>query len=152
MSPVDVGATEFAISRLILRLDSATNEAVARSAENVRAKAAALAPKGTPGNSTDPPGRLGQSILVTGPAGGGGEYRAFVGPTTVYGRQRELGGPIFPKVAAALVFTKFGTVYRVAMVKQRPEPYLRPATLEAMLVMHNIFTEAVRVALLAPGA
>ena len=149
MSPVYVATTQTAIDRLILLLDSATSEGVAKSAEAVREKAAALAPKGVEGNSTDPPGHLAQSILVSGPVGGGGEYAAQVGPTVVYGRQRELGGPIFPDVAPLLVFTKFGTVYRVASVYQKGEPYLRPAVLETMLVMHNIFEDAVRSAIAA---
>ena len=148
---IPIGATEVAIDALILRLDSAVRQAVEDSAVAVQRKAAAIAPRGTPGNTTDPPGRLAQSIIVTGPLGGGGVYAAQVGPTTVYGRQRELGGAIFPQVAAALVFTKFGTTYRVGAVHQKPEPYLRPAALETMLVMHNIFRDNVAMAIISPA-
>lgn len=152
MSPVPVGATQIAIDALILRLDSATREGVDRTANDLKGLAASIAPKGTPGNSTDPPGTLATSILVTGPMGGGGEYNAFVGPTTVYGRQRELGGDIFPQSARALVFVKFGVVYMKGAVHQKAEPYLRPATLETMLVAHNIFEAAVYAAIIRPGA
>ena len=102
------------------------------------------APVGVTGNSTNAPGDLRRSIVVEGPAGGDGIYSGKVGPTVIYGRQRELGGDIYPVHARALVFTKFGTVYTVQRVYQKPEPFLKPAydehleDLEALAYEHGL--------------
>lgn len=109
----------------------------------------AHAPVGVGGNSTNAPGDLRRSIIVTGPVPAPDGWAGEVGPTMIYGRQRELGGPIFPKSASALKFTKFGTVYVIGPsvipsvsighvfmrrpgVYQKPEPYMLPGYLEVM--------------------
>lgn len=121
-----------ALDALVRRVDDAAREIAEAAAQQVQVLAQAKAPQGTAGNSTNAPGDLSRSILVDGPAPVTAHaWLAKVGPTTVYGRQRELGGDIYPKVARALRFVKFGETVVSAHVYQHPEPYLKPAWREA---------------------
>jgi hypothetical protein len=112
---------------LAKRVDNATRQSVADVLERFQGAGRLLAPKGTIGNTTNAPGDLARSILVEGPFGADGAFEGQVGPTVIYGRQRELGGPIFVKRAKQLRFVKFGTVYYRHAVFQKPEPYLKSA-------------------------
>ena len=86
------------------------------------------APVGVFGNSTNTPGDLRRSIEVEGPEQiADHSWLARVGPTVIYGRQRELGGPIFPQAARVLRFEKFGEVVFTQSVFQFPRPYMKPA-------------------------
>lgn len=106
----DVSATIAGLERLKERVNEATRQSVADVLHLFQAAGMGHAPVGVTGNSTNMPGDLRRSILVDGPhAMGDDTWEGKVGPTVVYGRQRELGGPIEPKVAKALAFTKFGT-------------------------------------------
>lgn len=120
----DVAQTIAGIDALIAALDDATRQITADAAHIIQAKSMKEAPVGVAGNSTNMPGDLRRSIMVTGPHGGDGVYEALVGPTVVYGRQRELGGAIYPVVARFLRFTKFGHVYYRRRVYQEPNPYM----------------------------
>lgn len=140
---IEVGGTIAGLERLIRRVDQATEEIIREAAHVFQAQAMLTAPVGTPGNSTNTPGDLRRSIAVDGPKGGAGVYTAEVGPTVTtanpgpggtvfnYGRIREFGGTITPKVAPALAFRSFGAVYITASVTQVGDHYLLRARTEA---------------------
>lgn len=126
--PVDVAAALAGLDALAGRLNGATRQVVADAAHVVQANAMVLAPVGTAGNSTNAPGDLRRSIDVQGPLSDGEDtWLARVGPTTVYGRQRELGGDIYPQAASILRFVKFGSVVFTPKVHQVKHPYMLPA-------------------------
>ena len=121
----DAGATIAALELVAGRVGDAVRAATGDVAHLLQAKGMAEAPVGTPGNTTNMPGDLARSIDVEGPVGDGdGRWLARVGPTTVYGRQRELGGDIYPKVAAMLRFEKFGDVVYSRGVHQVGDHYM----------------------------
>ena len=83
-----------------------------------------------------PPGRLASSIVVDGPIMEyPGRYKAGVGPTVVYGAQREWGGWIFPRTSPYLYFRFQGHGWKARQVYQQEyKPlgrYLGPAGLSA---------------------
>lgn len=125
---VEVGAAIAALDELASRIDKETERAVFEAAAELDAAAKALAPSLT--------GTLRRSIRIEGPRRAGlGAYRAKVGPTVIYGRQRELGGHIVPVRAKMLRWPgpgdprgQFGPIF-ARHVYQRPHPYLKPATL-----------------------
>lgn len=144
--PIDVAKTIAGLDILSARVDEAVHEAVSEALALVQHLGQVNAPVGVPGNSTNPPGDLAASIFVTGPTGSGGIYSGLVGPTTVYGRQRELGGDIYPgrfarsigaidhpegtgaePGAYVLAFTIFGNFILTQHVYQSPEPYMLPS-------------------------
>ena len=145
--PVDAGATIAGLEALRWRMDEAVRRSVAAAAHLIQGDAMRKAPVGTPGNSTNTPGDLGRSIDVQGPLGGDGRYEARVGPTVIYGRQRELGGDIYPVMASALRFRRFGEVVYRARVHQEPEPYLKPAAIEMRQPIYDAVLAEVRRAL-----
>ena len=125
---IDVTATLAGLDRLSGRVDDATRQATADAAHLFQASAMIHAPVGVTGNSTNTPGDLRRSITVDGPYQSGGHtWTAETGPTTIYGRQRELGGDIYPRAGGLLRFQKFGDVIHASHVYQRPEPYMKPA-------------------------
>ena len=131
--PIYVEDTIADLDALNVRISAATKQSVADVLHMFQASAMEKAPVGTPGNTTNAPGDLSRSIEVTGPDGSDGSYNGLVGPTTVYGRQRELGGHIFPVYATRLRFEKFGEVVHTFHVYQVPEPYLLPAEEENLV-------------------
>lgn len=123
----DVDATIAALDALMERVDDATGQIVADGLHLIQAASMGFAPVGVTGNSTNAPGDLRRSIIVEGPARvGDHQWTGRVGPTVIYGRQRELGGAIYPQTARSLVFTKFGTTYYRQRVYQHPQPYMKP--------------------------
>ncbi len=136
--PVDVAATILGLDALGARVEKATEQIVKDTLHLLQLAAAAKAPKGVPGNSTNPSGDLARSIDVEGPRGGSGVYSGQVGPTVIYGRQRELGGPIYPQVASMLAFVKFGELIITSRVYQAPEPYMKPAYEESRAAVRTL--------------
>ncbi len=134
---IDIAETLAALDALNTRTNEAMRQSVADGLHLIQATAMAKAPRGTPGNSTNLPGDLARSIEVTGPRGRGarGLYVGWVGPTTVYGRLRELGSGngIFPVRARMLHFFKFGEEVFTYSVHQKAEPYLKPAVDENLM-------------------
>lgn len=130
--PIEVGATIAGLDALSTALDDAMRQSVSDAAHIIQRIAMQKAPVGVAGNSTNMPGDLRRSIRVAPVVGGAGTYTTNVGPYVVYGRQRELGGPIYPVTATVLAFTKFGESVFTSRVYQKPEPYLLPAELEAV--------------------
>jgi hypothetical protein len=144
---IDVSGTIAGLSALALRLDGAAKLAVKDVAGMYQDAARLNAPVGVEGNTTAPPYTLAESILIDGPSGMDGLYYAQLGPTTVYGRQRELGGDIYPGQIArsigaeqiggrepgkhVLVFTKWGQVYYSLHVYQFGSFYMK-RTVEEM--------------------
>lgn len=125
---VDITATLAGLDDLEERLDDATRQATADAAHLFQASGMAHAPVGAFGNTTNMPGDLRRSIRVDGPHQVGEHtWEAEVGPTTVYGRQRELGGDIYPQTARMLRFERFGEVVFTRHVYQMPHPYMKPA-------------------------
>ena len=124
---VDVARTLAGLDALLARMDLGVKQSIADAAHLIQAAAMEKAPVGTPGNSTNAPGDLARSIEVEGPTGGDGIYAAELGPTVIYGRQRELGGEIYPQIASALHFFRFGEEIYTRHVHQEPEPYMLPA-------------------------
>lgn len=155
--PVDVAGAIAGLDALSARLDEATKDCVAAVAHLYQAKAMANAPVGRLGNSTNPSGDLRRSIHVEGPTGGDGTYAARVGPTVTtvrpgpggsvlnYGRQREFGGVITPRVSPLLRFKIDGNWFSKASVSQHGSFYLTRARAEANpdSVIDAILAEAV---------
>lgn len=141
--PIDVAGTIAGLDALARRVDEATRRIVEKAAGLYQAQSMINAPTGEPGNSTNATGDLKRSIEVEGPTGGNGEYAARVGPTVTtanpgrggeifnYGRQREFGGEIFPRINHYLVFRKFGRWAQKESVFQDGSFYLTRARDEA---------------------
>jgi hypothetical protein len=129
----DVKACVAGLERLSKDMDRTMDRITKRALETIQTAARGFAPIGTPGNTTAPPGFLKASIDVSGPRGADGLYGGEVGPTTVYGRQRELGGHIYPKRAKHLRFTKFGVTVYTDHVYQHPQPYLKPGRTSSLV-------------------
>lgn len=71
-------------------------------------------------------------------------WAAKVGPTTVYGRQKELGGHIYPVRAKALRFiARDGALVFAQHVYQYPQPFLKPATDEVAQRFNGIIIRRV---------
>ena len=155
----DVAGTIAGLDALDKRVQLATEAIVADVSHMFQAFSMRNAPIGVPGNSTNAPGDLARSIEVDGPhAMGAGVYSADVGPTVVtanpgpggrvynYGRQREFGGEITPKVRTYLVFKRFGTVYRRRSVYQAGAHYLGRARVDGAPFIETIVSDHLRVA------
>lgn len=140
---VDVAGTLAGLDALVERVHDATRDIVSDVADLLQKRAIENAPVGVEGNTTNPPGDLKRSIEVDGPHGADGAYTAEVGPTVVtanpgrggriynYGRQREFGGTIRPRISPRLVFTSFGVTFAVPSVTQEGSHYLLRARTEA---------------------
>jgi hypothetical protein len=93
--PIDVRAAQAALDRLIAVLPGSAAEVSSKMAHEAQVAARA--------GLTNPTGPLAESIRTEGPDQiGAMAYRTKVGPTLIYGRQRELGGPIDPVNASML--------------------------------------------------
>lgn len=139
-------ATIAGLDALEQRVADATRQIVADAAHLIQADSMGFAPVGVVGNSTNMPGDLRRSIDVEGPVGGDAVWMARVGPTVVYGRQRELGGPIYPQRAKRLRFVKFGVVYYRHRVYQHPEPYMKPGRGAALPEIEAVASERIAIA------
>ena len=127
----DVAETVAALTRLQGRLDDAMVAIVSEVLERVQTQARA--------NTSDfhydypeakPPGELAASIIKEGPIGGGGVYQGAVGPTVVYGAQREFGGHIFAHGGGLMKFAYRGSMWYTPHVYQQEYQsgrYLSPA-------------------------
>ena len=115
---------------------------------DIQKYAIALAPTGTAGNTTNPPGTLKRHIDIEGPYGSKTKWTGKVGPTVEsanrwhvnYGGQREFGGDIYAgrfarsitskagragtAGAPRLFFRRFGQWYSPVKVSQRGAHYL----------------------------
>jgi hypothetical protein len=120
---INVLDTIAGLDALALRIDGATAQATADALHLFQAAGMLNAPIGTPGNSTNAPGDLARSIDVEGPAGGDGVYAGEVGPTVIYGRQRELGGTITKADGFMRFFTDGGGHYAEAIYGGSPVVY-----------------------------
>jgi hypothetical protein len=128
MPSIDVAATIAGLGAVGNMINETTGKAVGDVAHLFEARISIEAPVGTPGNSTNAPGDLGRSVIVTGPIGGDGVYEADVGPTMIYSRQRELGGRIYAKNPSGLLtYVKFGHLYRKPSVYQVGQYYTKRA-------------------------
>ena len=147
MPQIEVADTIAGMDVVAKRMDTAARQITELVALAMQDRMRILAPKGTLGNSTNPPGDLARSVDIEGPASPEtGRWITRVGPTVIYARQREFGGHIRPKVKGALAFTKFGVRYIVGPrvfthraedgftfwirkegVYQVPQPYVKPA-------------------------
>jgi len=117
---VEVAATIDGLERLGRTVSAAVPAIVFDLGAETRNVFREFIPRGIPGNSTNPPGALGESVTVTGVGGN----TVLVGPTLIYTRQRNYGGSIYPKRASMLRFYRFGQLYVVPEVYQRPSNYL----------------------------
>lgn len=134
---IDVSATIAGLTALGTRVNVATERIVDLAAHAYQAQSMINAPVGETGNSTNAPDDLRRSIQVDGPSpAGADEWVAWVGPTVVtahpgpggtvynYGRQREFGGDIVPRVSRYLVFQIHGVWARKLSVFQQGSHYL----------------------------
>ena len=116
-----------AIDDLIRRLDEATAKGVMEGTLAVEATAKALAPVGE-SHGGDHEGDLRRSIDTQGPIPLGlARWMARTGPTTRYGRIRELGGHIYAQRAPMLRWHDEHGWHSAKHVYQGPHPYLKPA-------------------------
>ena len=97
--PVEVEEAIAALTRLQNRLDDETRAIVKDGADLIQLNARAATPIGTPGNTTNAPGELRESIVTTPVAGGGGRWVARVLTDLVYSWQREAGGELHGAMA-----------------------------------------------------
>lgn len=135
-------AAAAAIDALILRLDAATRGFTSDAVHMIGRGAKTLAHVKT--------GTLRRSILPTPVVRVSAHvWTARVGPTVVYGRQKELGGDIYPVRAQALRFIAAdGALIYTQHVYQKPQPYLKPAVDEAFPRMRGVLERRVRDAIL----
>jgi hypothetical protein len=152
--PIDVGPTILGIDAMIKRMDEATMYIAGDAAEIIRSAAEVLAPRGTGDNSTNATGDLARSIYVTGPMGHDGVYTSMVGPTIIYGRLRELGGTIsghtmvfvwgkYPQGYYGTIPTHPDGRVIIKHFHQKPEPYLKPAYDESLVMIETMARERV---------
>jgi hypothetical protein len=132
----DVSSTLAGLDALVQRVHGAVRKSVSDVAHLFQAQAIENAPVGDPDNSTNPPGDLRRGIVVEGPIGGDGSWAARVGPKVTsahpgpggevlnYGRQREFGGEIYPRISSRLVFLKYGVTYHRLSVFQAGSHFL----------------------------
>jgi hypothetical protein len=139
----DVKACVAGLERLSKDMNRTMFRITGKALDIVQTAGRSFAPIGTPGNTTAPPGTLKESILTQGPRGADGLYTGEVGPTTIYGRQRELGGHIYPKRAKALRFVKFGDVVYTTHVYQKPEPFMKPGRAASLKPIRDMAVEQV---------
>lgn len=122
--PVDASAAIAALDELMVLLDAATHDGVSEGADMVQR----IARAGVPETSGRGSGQLAASIMVTGPGPtGAASYVAKVGPTTVYGRIREIGGAIPGRKGMTHPFLRWeanGRVYYAREVHQHGAKYL----------------------------
>jgi hypothetical protein len=135
---IEVSATIAGLEVLGQRVDEAVRQSVEDALHLFQAAGGREAPIGVEGNSTNDPGDLARSFDIEGPYGGDGTWAGRVGPTMIYARQRELGGPIVPEEdnstndpgdlrAPLLHFTVFGDEVFTPRVYQFPNPYTKRA-------------------------
>ena len=129
-----------AFNRMMYEIDDATQAIVEDIGKDVQARARinAVKFKYDYPEAPKPPGRLASSIIMQGPYGSGvGRYRAGVGPTAVYGKQREFGGEIHaPQGHTMGMRFHYRSIYyhHVKTVSQQEYPegrYLSPAGRDA---------------------
>lgn len=118
--PIDVSATQAAITRLASNANDTLFKIMERVAEDLRNQARKNAPAGQEGNSTNPSGDLKRGMTIEGPFGSGSHYTARVGPIVKsvkpgingrvlnYARQRELGGVITSPAGGMMYFKIHG--------------------------------------------
>ena len=137
--------TNAAIDALIGRIDDATKAAVRDVTGQVERFSKGFAHVKT--------GTLRRSILPTPVARVSlHAYAARVGPTVVYGRQKELGGHIYPVRAKALRFfwERKGVFVVTKHVYQSPIPFMKPGTDLARGQARSIVVSHLRDAILTP--
>jgi hypothetical protein len=133
---IDASATIAALTVLSGRFEADAKQVTEMALEQVRNLGALWAPAGIPGNSTNAPGDLKRSIDISPIVRiREGEYTGRVGPTVIYGRQRELGGHIYPRRARVLHFWKFGQEVYTHHVYQPPHPYMKPGRAAALPII-----------------
>ena len=122
--PVDVSRTVAALDELQAAIQLATREAVADAAEQIQRGARERVAKLS--------GELAASIRIEGPLPAGPSmWSAKIGPTTVYGRIQEIGGPIPGRRTVMshpyLRWYSNGRPVFKRKVHHPARPYLRPA-------------------------
>jgi hypothetical protein len=145
----DTSATIAAIERLKARLGPTVIDIVQASLDEMGRAGRRYAPIGIPGNSTAPPGELRESIVQLVPVvESGGRAYGRVGPTTIYARQRELGGPIRPVFAKNLHFSIFGREIITRAVFQHGSHYMATAYVQSNSAIRRIRDERLTAAIL----
>jgi len=142
---VDVNAAVAALADMGAAMDAACREIVVDGAHIVQAASMGFAPVGDrPGG-----GQLRRSIDVKGPRPSAlGGWEAEVGPTVIYGRQRELGGHIFPVRATRLHWVDAaGVDHYASHVYQHPEPYMKPGLASSRAAVYALAAEKVAAAI-----
>jgi hypothetical protein len=138
---VTIVDTLIGLDDLAIRCEIAGQRVTKDALVAIRKYAIALAPAGTPGNTTNPPGTLKRHITIDGPTAGKVRWTGKVGPTVVsanrwahnYGGQREFGGGIFAhNPTGRLFFQRFGQWYSPASVTQKGSHYLLRARIFSM--------------------
>ena len=174
---IHVADTIAALTEMKQNVNKANRQFVGKSAEALRDLARAYAPIGNPGNSTAPPGKLAESITWSysqqifdwrtavnfrhEPSIGmpnSGTALALVGPTAIYGRQRELGGDIYPHTSRSkngklyLKFRRYEKFITTDHVYQHPQPYLATAYLMGPFKVEQLAIEYMTYATQSPSS
>ncbi len=153
---ITVAHTEVGLNVLAEKLKVAGFLITRDALHEIQKLAITMAPMGSGGNSTNPPGTLKRHITVEGPRGRSVRWEGVVGPTVTsanrwmhnYGGQREFGGPIYAgQVARSLLssggrageggaprlfFRIYSQWYSPVMVNQKGAHYLLRARIFAM--------------------
>ncbi len=149
--PIDAKATIAAMEKMKAAMDVEVRFISKNIAATIQKNARATTPMGREGNSTNPPGELAASIIIDGPHFLN-RHTTFtqVGPTTIYGRQRELGGPLVPKRAAYMRFVIDTQVFYKTFVNQKDNPYLYRGLMASEGEIGTIVNKGVAKILLLP--
>lgn len=131
-------ATIAALDRLKARIDDATRDAVDDVLHKFQDAIVTEAPVGVPPNSTNAPGDLGRSVRIDGPSPvSAHSWEGMVGPTTIYARQRELGGWIYGNPLLYFYSTKQGHKIHKHEVYQVGQHYTLRAYEMVMPTVHD---------------
>ena len=149
--PIDAKATIAAMEKMKAAMDVEVRFISKNIAATIQKNARATTPIGREGNSTNPPGELAASIIIDGPHFLN-RHTTFtqVGPTTIYGRQRELGGELVPKNWPYMKFTIDTRVFRKVHIDQKDDPYLYRGLMASEGKIGTIVNKGVAKILLLP--
>jgi hypothetical protein len=121
--------------KTILEMKYALEEAVREVLDVAKEHIQEFAPVGTPGNTTNPPGDLKDSVEIEGPVTNGEIWEGSVGPTAVsmydevteYGHFRDVGGDLFAHGAEPMKFVIDGNWFSRYTVHQEGAHYMEEA-------------------------
>jgi hypothetical protein len=136
-----------AISKRVVTASHAGLQSVGYFTENTIQQ---IAPRGTAGNSTNPPGDLRKSVVILGPYSRGSDaiWSVDTGPTMMYTMQRNYGGGIDAhNPTGRMFFYRFGKVWEPVHVDQVATYFMERSWDEVLPVVSKIMEAPIAKAL-----